>query len=70
MCRQKLSLTNQSLKENLDQLDQANVTNTNEELEKALGSLDQIRGRMIDKINEHFNKLKVELNNGFRQSTV
>jgi hypothetical protein len=53
------------LKENLDQLENAQSANTNEELEKAMGSLDQIRARMIDKINEHFNKLKVELTNSF-----
>jgi hypothetical protein len=54
----------------LDSLDNASTANTNDELEKAFINLDQIRNKMIDWINDHFNKLKQDLANNFRQSTV
>ena len=66
MCRNKLGLTSQSLKDNLDCLDNASTANTNDELEKAFINLDQIRNKMIDKINDHFNKLKQDLASNFR----
>ncbi len=54
----------------MDSLDNASTANTNDELEKAFINLDQIRNKMIDWINDHFNKLKQDLANNFRQSTV
>ena len=42
----------------MDTLENSSQANTNEELDKAFYNLDQIRNKMIDKINDHFNKLK------------
>lgn len=69
MCKSKIGLTTQSLKDNMDTLENSSQANTNEELDKAFYNLDQIRNKMIDKINDHFNKLKQDLANNFRQST-
>lgn len=39
-------------------------------MDKAFSNLDQIRNKIIDRINDHFNKLKSDLAGSFRNTTT